>query len=132
MIINAQNNVLGRLATRLVGRLKESEEDIHVVNANDVIVKGRPDDIMEKYRAKYNAGDRDHGPDYPKRADRIVRRTVRGMLPKNKEGEAMLRRLKVHREHPNAFEEAEDGGAEVESLKGSNFLRMHEIAEQLG
>lgn len=131
MILDANNNVLGRLATRVVQALKDGE-DVHIVNADNVIVKGRPEDIVSRYRAKYERGSIAHGPRFPKSPDRIVKRTVRGMLPRTKQGRDMLKRLRVYRNQPEQLDDAEPAGAEVKSLKGSNFMRMVEISENLG
>jgi large subunit ribosomal protein L13 len=130
MDINGEDHVLGRLATHVVGELKDGE-GVTVHNADRVIVKGNPDDIVEKYRNKYESGSKEHGPKYPKAPDRIVRRTVEGMLPDTAEGEEMRKRLKVRRSPPKDGADEVDE-AKVHGLQGSNFMRMKDISDNLG
>lgn len=130
MDINGEDHVLGRLATHVVGELKDGES-VTVYNADRVIVKGNPDDIVEKYRNKYESGSKGHGPKYPKAPDRIVRRTVKGMLPSTAEGDEMLRRLDVRRSPPEDGAQQVDE-AKVQGLQESNFMRMKDISDNLG
>ncbi|MDY6770943.1 MAG: 50S ribosomal protein L13 [Candidatus Nanohaloarchaea archaeon] len=133
MLIDAENHVLGRLSTHVVQRLKDGDE-VDIVNADKAIVKGNPDSIVEKYRQKYELGDKDFGPRYPKAAEKIVRRTVQGMLPNGAEGREMLGNLKVYTGKPDRLdgetETVED--AREETLQGSNYMTMQEIADNLG
>lgn len=130
MKIDGSDHVLGRLSTSVVEALKDGE-DVEIYNADRVIVTGRPDDIIQKYRGKYERGSKGEGPKFPKAADRMVRRTVRGMLPDSKQGRQMYERLQVYTTEPDgdAVEFEDD---KVKSLKGGNFLRMGEISENMG
>jgi len=130
MKIDGSDHILGRLSTSVVEALKDGE-DVEIYNADRVIVTGRPDDIIQKYRGKYERGSKEHGPKYPKAPDRMVRRTVRGMLPDSKQGRKMYERLQVYTTEPgdDAVEFEED---KVKSLKGGNFLRMGAISENMG
>ncbi|MDY6777029.1 MAG: 50S ribosomal protein L13 [Candidatus Nanohaloarchaea archaeon] len=132
MIIDAKDHILGRLSTHVVSALKEGEE-VTVINADKAIIKGDPEEIKERYKEKYEAGSRDRGPFFPKSPDRIVKRTVKGMLPKNNEGREMLGNLTVYKGTP----ENVDGGEQVDdalvtSLKGANFVRMEDVSAYLG
>ncbi|MDY6789564.1 MAG: uL13 family ribosomal protein [Candidatus Nanohaloarchaea archaeon] len=131
--IDAKDHVLGRLATGLVKRLKEDNEEIEVYNAGDAIIKGDPEQITSKYRNRYKSGIRDHGTYTPKSAKKLLRKSVKGMLPDNKTGREMLGRLKVYDggpvEEDSELEIFENAREEV--LKGSNFLRVEELAENL-
>jgi len=99
MKIDGADHILGRLSTSVVEALKDGE-DVEIYNADRVIVTGRPDDIIQKYRGKYERGSKEHGPKYPKAPDRMVRRTVRGMLPDSKQGRKMYERLQVYTTEP--------------------------------
>jgi len=131
MIIDAENHVLGRLATQVVAELKEGNE-VDIVNADRAIVKGNPDSTIEKYRTRYERGDRDHGPQYPKAPERIVRRAVRGMLPSNSEGREMLGRLNVHTGNPDSVDAEIIEDAREDELRGANYMTMQQISDNLG
>lgn len=105
IVINAENCVAGRLASLVAKRLLKGEE-IAIVNAEKAIVTGKPEAVIEIFEQKIKRGDPYHGPFYPKRADRILRRIVRGMLPYHKpKGRSAYKRLKVYIGIPNELKE---------------------------
>ncbi len=132
-IIDASNMVLGRLASNIAKDLLEGEE-IVVINAEKAVILGNKSDIISKYSQRREIGSVRKGPYYPKSPDRILRRTVRGMLPmKKSKGVDAYRRLKVYMGVPreigaNNFEVYED--AKNTKLKGYTTLR--ELSAQLG
>jgi len=108
-VVDAQGKTLGRLATRvatvLVGKHKpefaphmDVGDFVIVVNADKIHVTGRKLDQKKYYRHSGYPGGlteitlRDQLVRYPTRA---VELAVRGMLPKNRLGRKMLRKLKV-------------------------------------
>jgi len=94
--INGENHVLGRLAS-YVAKLLLKGYRVHVVNAEKIVITGKWQVVLEEWRHRIlERGDWYKGPFYPKRPDRIFRRVVRGMLPKNKKGKEALKRLKVY------------------------------------
>ena len=130
MIVDGKDHVLGRLATSVVEELKKGEE-VSIFNADKVIVKGKPSETVKNYRHKYNRGSREHGPKYPKADYRIVKRTIKGMLPKNKEGRKMLKKVKAYSTEPEEGAEVFED-AKVDDLRGTNFITVGEISDKLG
>lgn len=99
MIINGENQILGRLASIVSKKLLEGE-DIVIVNAEKIVVSGSREWTFKKYKQRIDrasiSNPRRMGPKYPRRPDDIFRRTVRGMLPyKKAKGREAFRRLKV-------------------------------------
>lgn len=95
-IIDAKNLVLGRLASLVAKRLLKGDE-ITVVNVEKALILGSREDILREHHKMRTVGSQRKGPYYPKRADRIFVRAVRGMLPYQKpRGREALKRLKVH------------------------------------
>ncbi len=122
-VVDAQGKTLGRLATRvatvLVGKHKpefaphmDVGDFVIVVNADKLHVTGRKLDQKKYYRHSGYPGGlteitlRDQLVRYPTRA---VELAVRGMLPKNRLGRKMLRKLKVYAspEHPHGPQKPE-------------------------
>lgn len=122
-VVDAQGKTLGRLATRvatvLIGKHKpefayhmDVGDFVIVVNADKIHVTGRKLDQKKYYRHSGYPGGlseitlRDQLVRYPTRA---VELAVRGMLPKNRLGRRMLRKLKVYAspEHPHGPQKPE-------------------------
>ena len=101
VVINAEGLVAGRLASVVAKRLLRGERVV-VVNAEKAVIVGRPRSTLEWYlkrvgewRTYYNPEKR--GPKIPRRPDRVLKRMVKGMLPRKKpRGRDALRRLRVY------------------------------------
>lgn len=109
-VIDATGMTLGRLATQIATVLKGKHKPIYsphldtgdfvvVVNAHKVRVTGRKLDQKIYYRHSGYPGGlkeislRDQLDRHP---DRVIRFAVRGMLPKNRLGRQMIKKLKVY------------------------------------
>lgn len=122
-VVDAEGRTLGRLATRVATILKGKHKPIYaphmdvgdfvvVVNAEKIHVTGRKMDQKIYYRHSGYPGGlskitlRDQLVRHPTRA---VELAVRGMLPKNRLGRKMLRKLRVYAgpEHPHAAQKPE-------------------------
>lgn len=132
MIIDAQDHILGRLATHIVEALKDGDE-VHVVNAEKAIVKGNPNAIKKRYQEKFEVGSRDFGPYFPRAPHELLKRTVDGMLPDTNEGEDMRSRLKVYSGQPDNLDETEIvEDAHEAGLPSSQYETLEGIADHLG
>ena len=106
-VIDADGNVIGRLCTSVAKKILSGEEVV-IVNAEKAIVTGSRDAILAGYKQKKDRGKVIHGPFYPRRADLILKRCVRGMLPwDHTRGRDAYRRVKCYVGVPKEFEAAE-------------------------
>lgn len=130
--VDAEGRILGRLAVQVAERLKDGDE-VHVINSEEAVVTGKREKIFEDYRAKRNKGSREKGPFYPKAPDRIVKRTVRGMLPKNNEGRDAFKRLRTYTGNPEGLEVGENtvDAKTVTDLQGRNYVSINEISAHM-
>ncbi|HIH36521.1 MAG TPA: 50S ribosomal protein L13 [Methanocellales archaeon] len=134
-IINADGLILGRLASTISKRLLSGEEII-IVNAEKSVISGSKLSTFEKYNRQVNRGTREQGPYYPKRPDRILKRTIRGMLPyKRGYGRSAYSRLKVYIEVPyelqnESFETIND--AKMTRLSKIKYMRLGALSQKLG
>jgi large subunit ribosomal protein L13 len=132
-VIDADGNVLGRLCTSVAKKILNGEEVV-VVNAEKAIVTGNKEDVLAQYKQKKDRGKVIHGPFYPRRADLILKRTVRGMLPWDKpRGRDAYRLLKVYVGVPKELEAAEKVklmGAT--NLSRDRYVTLSEVSEHLG
>src|SRR3989304_2716746 len=82
VVYDADPAVLGRAAPRIAKELLHDKElQVVVVNADKAVVTGSRVYTFQRYRERRARGKERKGPFYPRRADRIFKRTVRGMLP---------------------------------------------------
>ncbi len=103
LIINGENKVLGRLASVVAKKLLNGYT-IEIVNAEKCVISGNKKSIVTRYRQRTKIRTKSNprrGPFHPHRADLIVKRTIRGMLPRKKaKGIEAYRRLRVYRGIP--------------------------------
>ncbi len=116
-VVNAEGQVLGRLATRVARLLTGKEKPIYtpfldtgdhviVVNAEKVRLTGRKlSDKIYRHHSGYPGGLREivAGDLLAKHPEKLVREAIIGMLPKSKLGRAMRKKLRVYRgpDHPH-------------------------------
>ncbi len=85
-IIDAEGAVLGRLAS-LVAKEVLKGEKIIIVNCEKVRITGRERKIREDFEKKRKrVGSGQKGPKFPRTAEKIVKRVIRGMLPDHRKG----------------------------------------------
>jgi large subunit ribosomal protein L13 len=120
-VIDAENVVLGRLATQVATLLRgkhkptfaphvDTGDFVVIVNAEKVVLTGNKRDQAFAYRhSGYPGGlsKRSFGELLDTRPDRLLEKVVKGMLPKNKLGRAQGKKLKVYAgpEHPHAAQQ---------------------------
>lgn len=117
-VVDAEGQILGRLATEVASVLKGKRKPTYslhldvgdhvvVVNADKVRVTGRKRDEKMYFRhSLYPGGDtltrfRDL---QAARPEEIIRLAVKGMMPRNRLGRAMMKKLKIYAgpAHPHA------------------------------
>lgn len=130
MIIDAKNAILGRMASSVAKQLLQGEEII-IVNAADIIITGNPKQIVGKYLKDRRRGSPQHGPFFPKKPDLIVRRTIRGMLPKTKKARTAFKKLTVYISVPDDLKDKKMEKIAIKEVK-VNFISLRELATSLG
>jgi large subunit ribosomal protein L13 len=133
-LIDGEGLILGRMASVVAKRLLGGES-IDIVNAEKIVVSGKRHMIINKEKEFLNVGGHERGPVHYRQPHRIVRRTIRGMLPHRKAyGRDAFKRLKVHIGIPEEFE-----GADLEKMEkyhssklNRRFVTIGEIAENIG
>ena len=107
ILLNAENMILGRLASFAAKQVLQGEQ-VTIVNAEKAIITGSKEDAMKKLKVKLDLqykGNPRIGPKFSRMPDRVLRRAVRGMLPfKKKTGRDAFRNVKVHILTPAEFE----------------------------
>lgn len=133
MIIDATDMILGRLASLTAVKLLNGEEVI-IINAENAVVSGKKEVVLKRYKFKRDVGDLIKGPFVSRMPEKLVKRTVRGMLPYKKEsGKKAYKKLKVYRGHPKRIGKAEKiDGIDKKNLKEQKYITVHELCKWLG
>jgi len=119
-LVDADGLVLGRLATEVARILRgkhrpyfaphvDTGDHVVVINAAKVVLTGNANDKFAYRHSGYPGGlrQRSYAEMLDKSPEEVVRRAVRGMLPKNTLGRQQLAKLKVYAgtDHPHAAQE---------------------------
>ena len=134
-IIDGKNAVLGRLASIVAERIMDGEE-IVVVNSESIVITGERDAVFADYKAKFDRGEckSRKGPFYPRRADLLFKRAVRGMIPwMSTSGREAYRRLHVFVGVPKQFADSEIA-VEEQAMKKitGKYTTLGAVAKFLG
>jgi len=134
IIIDAKGLILGRMASIVAKRLLQGESVV-VLNAEKAAISGKRQQIVQEAKTFLEVGHPRKGPYHPRRPDRIVRRAIRGMLPRKKpKGLQAFKRLKVYLGAPKEFDGKEIQtilDASAEKLK-SPYITVGELAKEIG
>ena len=117
VIVDASGKTLGRLATQIADRLRgknkptftphvDTGDFVVVVNAEKIAVTGKKlDEKMYHRHSGYPGGLRSRSlrDQLERQPTEVLRKAVKGMLPRNKLGRAQLTKLKIYAgpEHPH-------------------------------
>jgi large subunit ribosomal protein L13 len=109
LIVDATGKSLGRLATEVATLLRgkhkptftphmDSGDHVIVINADQVVLTGNKAEERIYWHSQYPGGLKSvtRGQMLEKRPERLVERTVKGMLPHNRLGAQLYRKLKVY------------------------------------
>ena len=131
-IIDANGATLGRLSTNAAKRLLNGEE-IRVVNSEKAIISGKKPAIKDRYKQKRELGTYRKGPFYPRMPDKIVKRTIRGMIPyQTPHGRSAFKRLKCYIGVPKEFEGKKFEKISVAEKQHVDFITIEELSRFLG
>jgi large subunit ribosomal protein L13 len=132
-VIDAKNHIFGRLASNVAERIINGEE-IVILNAEAIIITGAKEMVFAQFKAKVDRGQIRKGPYYPRRADLLFKRTVRGMIPwTTTTGREAYRRIHVFVGCPEQFNDVEKQTVEeAMRLRTGKFTTLGAVAKFLG
>jgi len=122
MIIDAKNMILGRLASYVAKQALKGEQ-IDVINAEHAVITGSKKNILERYKQKRDRGHPYSGPFFQRREDRLLKKTIIGMLPRKRpKGRQAVKRIKCYLSIPPQCK-----GKQALSLDKNNILRTKNV-----
>ena len=133
VVIDATGHVIGRLSSAVAKRLLNGE-DVVIVNAEKSLITGRRGWLLNEFRERRERGSQRKGPFYPRRPDRILWRSIRGMVPyQQPRGREAMKHLRVYVSLPAAVKdqplERVPGADRVNTVR---YMTLGEISERLG
>jgi large subunit ribosomal protein L13 len=133
-LVNAEGLILGRMASKVAKKLLNGEEVV-IINAEKTVISGKKKSKIAEAHVFLEVGAPERGPFHYRRPDRIVRKTVRGMLPMDKmKGKNALAKLQIFLGVPEELknqklESVPD--AQATNLRGPQFT-LAELAKEIG
>ena len=122
-LIDAEGKVLGRLSTAIAtiisGKAKptytpflDTGDHVIVINAEKIVLTGKKEtDKIYRHHSSYPGGLKSKEARFVRaeKPESMIEEAVWGMLPKNKIGRKMLKKLKVYRgtDHPHTAQQPE-------------------------
>jgi large subunit ribosomal protein L13 len=133
-VVNGEGLILGRMCSKIAKRLLNGEQII-IVNAEKIVISGKRQSKVAEAHKFLEVGAPERGPFHSRRPDRIVCKTVRGMVPwKQPKGKVAFKRLKVFLGVPielrdHVLETVDQANAA--KLTGPHFT-LGELAKEIG
>ena len=120
-VVDAEGLVLGRVATEVARVLRgkhkptfaphmDTGDFVIIVNADKIVLtSSKVDTKLVRHHTGYPGGlkTRTYGEVLASKPEETIRRTVKGMLPKNRLGAQLIKKLKVYAgpDHPHAAQQ---------------------------
>ncbi len=128
-VIDGKNAILGRLASHVAKEALKGEEII-ILNCDQIIITGNKKNIKESFEKKRGrVGSSQKGPKHSKTSEKIVKRTIRGMLPDHRKGRGKIayKKIKCYVGIPKEFQDSKKivGGKE----KRTKFSQVKEFTK---
>ena len=99
LYVDATNQIAGRLSSR-VAKLLLTGKRVIVVNSEKALISGSRNSVMNQWKERLELSSHVnpiYGPIHPRRPDNILRRMIRGMVPRKKpKGVTAMKRLRVY------------------------------------
>ncbi len=130
VVLDARDCIMGRVASEVAKRALDGER-VAVVNAERAVITGRKNDVFETYEKHTRPGS-DTGSNYPKRPDRIFKRSIRGMLPyKTERGREAFENVRVYVGNPVDVDGVTPEGAKLDRLSNIQFVSLGELSDHV-
>ncbi len=132
--VNADGLIVGRMSSYIAKRLLNGEE-VTILNAEKAVFSGKKKSKIAEAKQFLEVGAPERGPFHYRRPDRMVKKTVRGMLPyQQPKGKNAFKRLKVYMGVPLELKDQKlitFAEASASKLKGPYFT-LAEMAKEIG
>jgi len=128
-IIDGKNAVLGRVASYAAKQALQGE-DVVIVNCKDLIITGNQEFTEKNIQTRRSRiGWSRQGQRYSRSTEKMVKTTIRGMLPNYRlgRGKVAFEKIKCYSDVPKEFESAEK--ISIAKDKKKVFVKLKEVSK---
>ncbi len=131
-IIDVSGCIVGRVATH-AATLALHGETVVLVNAERAVFSGKKEMVVRHWKRKFSMGAPTKGPFIRRQPDRLLRRVIRGMLPRTARGRDAFARIMCYIGQPEEFKDAKRlGGTHSEKLPNTRVVTLATVCRELG
>ena len=137
IVVDGTNLIAGRVCSN-VAKLLRNGNRVSIVNCEKIMISGKKASIIGEYEdflKIHSIIHPQHGPFHPRRPDTIIKRMIRGMLPKEKPSKKTdLARLRTYIGVPKevkGFEKIQFENSKITRLP-SRYTTMAELSRYIG
>jgi len=137
IVVDATDHIAGRLSSK-VAKLLLKGNRVSIVNCDKIMISGNRSNIIGEYKEFLEINSINHwkhGPKHPRRPDTIMKKMIRGMLPREKpSGIAAHKRLRTFIGSPKEIKSLKKIQFEKAMIKkeSSNYTTMAELGRTIG
>ena len=137
IVVDATDHVAGRLSSQ-VAKLLIKGNRVSIVNCDKIMISGTRSNIISEYREFLEINSINHwkhGPKHPRRPDTIMKKMIRGMLPKEKpSGIEAHKRLRTYIGSPKEVKSLKKIKFEKAMIRksSSNYTTMADLGRTIG
>ncbi len=137
IVVDATDHIAGRLSSN-VAKLLLKGNRVSIVNCDKIMISGTRSNIINEYREFLEINSINHwkhGPKHPRRPDTIMKKMIRGMLPREKpSGKAAHKRLRTFIGSPKEVKTFNKIKFEKAMIKksSSNYTTMADLGRTIG
>ena len=137
IVVDATDHIAGRLSSN-VAKLLLKGNRVSVVNCDKIMISGTRSNIISEYREFLEINSINHwkhGPKHPRRPDTIMKKMIRGMLPKEKpSGKEAHKRLRTYIGSPKEVKSLKKIKFEKAMIRksSSNYTTMADLGRTVG
>jgi large subunit ribosomal protein L13 len=133
LVFDGKEAVFGRIATVIAKELLKGNS-VDLINCESIIVSGKKEGFIEKIQAKRKMGQGASlkGPKYIRESDRLVKRMIRGMLPRDRtKGREAFKRLKCYIGKGELSDEEIKNAKEMKHKKPMRYFLIKDVIRGL-
>jgi len=137
IVVDATNHIAGRLSSN-VAKLLLKGNRVSIVNCDKIMISGARSNIISEYKEFLEINSINHwkhGPKHPRRPDTIMKKMIRGMLPREKtSGKEAHKRLRTYIGSPKEVKSFKKIKFEKAMIRNSssNYTTMANLGRTIG
>ncbi len=137
IVVDATDHIAGRLSSN-VAKLLLKGNRVSIVNCDRIMISGARSNIISEYREFLEINSINHwkhGPKHPRRPDTLMKKMIRGMLPREKtSGKEAHKRLRTYIGSPKEVKSFKKIKFEKAMIKksSSNYTTMANLGRTIG